>query len=219
MSISLLNSAEFLSSKLSATSMNEPKSNLKRDFLSTREAATRLGVALSTVQLWVETGVLPAWKTPGGHRRIPADVIDSIQARQRSVLSSTPTPELFRALVVEDDPVQRELYSRQFSEWNLPIQLFMAEDGFEGLVLIGRHSPDLVITDLAMPEMDGFKMIRRLKTQSAITRSSIIVVTALGPDDIDAEGGLPAGIPVYPKPIPFAALRVLVEHMARRFAE
>ena len=147
--------------------MNEPKSNLKRDFLSTREAATRLGVALSTVQLWVETGVLPAWKTPGGHRRIPADVIDSIQARQRSVLSSTPTPELFRALVVEDDPVQRELYSRQFSEWNLPIQLFMAEDGFEGLVLIGRHSPDLVITDLAMPEMDGFKMIRRLKTQSA----------------------------------------------------
>ncbi len=219
MSISLLNSAEFLSSKLSATSMNEPKSNLKRDFLSTREAATRLGVALSTVQLWVETGVLPAWKTPGGHRRIPADVIDSIQARQRSVLSSTPTPELFRALVVEDDPVQRELYSRQFSEWNLPIQLFMAEDGFEGLVLIGRHSPDLVITDLAMPEMDGFKMIRRLKTQSAITRSSIIVVTALGPDDIEAEGGLPAGIPVYPKPIPFAALRVLVEHMARRFAE
>ena len=192
---------------------------LKRDFLSTREAATRLGVALSTVQLWVETGVLPAWKTPGGHRRIPADVIDSIQARQRSVLSSTPTPELFRALVVEDDPVQRELYSRQFSEWNLPIQLFMAEDGFEGLVLIGRHSPDLVITDLAMPEMDGFKMIRRLKTQSAITRSSIIVVTALGPDDIEAEGGLPAGIPVYPKPIPFAALRVLVEHMARRFAE
>ena len=167
MSISLLNSAEFLSSKLSATSMNEPKSNLKRDFLSTREAATRLGVALSTVQLWVETGVLPAWKTPGGHRRIPADVIDSIQARQRSVLSSTPTPELFRALVVEDDPVQRELYSRQFSEWNLPIQLLMAEDGFEGLVLIGRHSPDLVITDLAMPEMDGFKMIRRLKTQSA----------------------------------------------------
>ncbi len=219
MSISLLNSAEFLSSKLSATSMNEPKSNLKRDFLSTREAATRLGVALSTVQLWVETGGLPAWKTPGGHRRIPADVIDSIQARQRSVLSSTPTLELFRALVVEDDPVQRELYSRQFSEWNLPIQLFMAEDGFEGLVLIGRHSPDLVITDLAMPEMDGFKMIRRLKTQSAITRSSIIVVTALGPDDIEAEGGLPAGIPVYPKPIPFAALRVLVEHMARRFAE
>lgn len=219
MSISLLNSAEFLSSKLSATSMNEPKSNLKRDFLSTREAATRLGVALSTVQLWVETGVLPAWKTPGGHRRIPADVIDSIQARQRSVLSSTPTPELFRALVVEDDPVQRELYSRQFSEWNLPIQLFMAEDGFEGLVLIGRHSPDLVITDLAMPDMDGFKMISRLKTQSAITRSSITVVTALGPDDIEAEGGLPAGIPVYPKPIPFAALRVLVEHMARRFAE
>ncbi len=218
MSFSLSNSAEFLSSELSARSVNEPKSSVKRGFLSTREAAIRLGVALSTVQLWVETGILPAWKTPGGHRRIPVDVVDSIQQRQRNVLSSTHTPELFRVLVVEDDPVQRELYSRQFSEWNLPVQLFVAEDGFEGLVLIGRHNPDLVITDLAMPEMDGFKMIRRLKNQSAITRSSIIVVTALSPDDIEAEGGLPTGIPVYPKPIPFAALRVLVEHMARRFA-
>ena len=159
MSFSLSNSAEFLSSELSARSVNEPKSSVKRGFLSTREAAIRLGVALSTVQLWVETGILPAWKTPGGHRRIPVDVVDSIQQRQLNVLSSTHTPELFRVLVVEDDPVQRELYSRQFSEWNLPVQLFVAEDGFEGLVLIGRHNPDLVITDLAMPEMDGFKMI------------------------------------------------------------
>ena len=105
MSFSLSNIAEFISSELSARSVNEPKSSVKRGFLSTREAAIRLGVALSTVQLWVETGILPAWKTPGGHRRIPVDVVDSIQQRQRNVLSSTHTPELFRVLVVEDDPV------------------------------------------------------------------------------------------------------------------
>ena len=43
------------------------KSNARgRGFVSTREAAARLGVALSTVQAWVETGILPAWKTAGG---------------------------------------------------------------------------------------------------------------------------------------------------------
>ena len=42
------------------------KSATNDDVLSTREAAEQLGVALRTVQLWVENGVLPAWKTAGG---------------------------------------------------------------------------------------------------------------------------------------------------------
>ena len=188
------------------------------EFLSTRQAAARLGVALSTVQTWVETGVLPAWKTAGGHRRIPADAIESIRLRQQAVLGASPAPELFKVLVVEDDPVLREIYRRNFADWGLPIQLFAAEDGFDGLMLIGRHAPDLIITDLAMPEMDGFAMIRRLKIHSAAVRGAVIVVTALSPEEIAAQGGLPAGIPVYPKPIPFAALRALVEHMARKIA-
>lgn len=196
--------------------MKEHKMKQSEKFLSTREAAARLGVALSTVQLWVETGIVPAWKTAGGHRRIPVDAIDAVRMRQQAVLATAPAPDLFKVLVVEDDPVQRELYRRHFAEWNLPIQLLVAEDGFEGLLLIGRHAPDLIITDLAMPEMDGFKMIRRLKSQSAIIRGGIIVVTALSPKEIEAEGGLPAGTPVYPKPIPFAALRTVVEHMTHR---
>lgn len=85
-------------------------------------------------------------------------------------------------------------------------------------MLIGRHAPDLIITDLAMPEMDGFKMIRRLKSHSAAVRGAVMVVTGLSPAEIEAQGGLPAGIPVYAKPVPFAALRPVIEHMARKLA-
>ncbi len=194
--------------------MKPPHLSQRTDFLSTREAAARLGVALSTVQAWVESGILPAWKTAGGHRRIPLDVIDKVHNRQQAVLATPAPSRTFTVLVVEDDPVQREIYRRQFSAWRLPVEILMAEDGFEGLLLIGRHAPDLVITDLAMPEMDGFKMIHRLKSESAAIRSSIIVVTALTPAEIEREGGLPNGIPVYSKPIPFAALRPVIEHLA-----
>ncbi len=38
--------------------------------LTTREAARLLGIAVSTTQLWMESGALPTWKTPGGHRRV-----------------------------------------------------------------------------------------------------------------------------------------------------
>lgn len=182
-------------------------------FLSTREAASRLGVALSTVQTWVETGILPAWKTAGGHRRIPQAAVEKIRLKQQAVSVLGSAPELLKVLVVEDDALQRAMYQHQFAAWGLPVELHMAADGFDGLMLIGRHHPDLVIADLAMPEMDGFKMIRRLTTQLS---QRIIVVTALSGEEIAAEGGLPDGIPVYPKPIPFAVLRLLVEQALSR---
>ncbi|MGZ4953880.1 MAG: response regulator [Methylobacter sp.] len=196
--------------------MSKTDSTQAEKFLSTREAAARLGVALSTVQAWVESGVLPAWKTAGGHRRIAIDAIETIRLQQQAILSPAVAPELLKVLVVEDDPVQRELYRRQFAEWQLPVLLVTAEDGFEGLMLIGRHNPDMIIIDLAMPEMDGFKMIRRMKMQSTETDATILVVTALTESEIEAQGGLPPGVPVYPKPIPFATLRLLVEHLSRR---
>lgn len=46
--------------------------------LTTREAAQRLGVSLRTVQLWVEADILPAARTPGGHRRIPYNAVEAL---------------------------------------------------------------------------------------------------------------------------------------------
>ena len=48
--------------------------------LTTREAATRLGVSLRTVQLWVEASILPAARTPGGHRRYSRTAIQALLA-------------------------------------------------------------------------------------------------------------------------------------------
>nr|WP_152827919.1 helix-turn-helix domain-containing protein [Fertoeibacter niger] len=51
-----------------------------KDVLTTANAAELLGVSTRTAQLWVESGQLPSWKTPGGHRRIPRQaVLDLIE--------------------------------------------------------------------------------------------------------------------------------------------
>ncbi|QEE43731.1 helix-turn-helix domain-containing protein (plasmid) [Rhizobium sp. WL3] len=51
-----------------------------KDILTTANAAELLGVSIRTAQLWVESGQLPSWKTPGGHRRIPRQaVLDLIE--------------------------------------------------------------------------------------------------------------------------------------------
>lgn len=48
---------------------------MMKDILTTANAAELLGVSIRTAQLWVESGRLPSWKTPGGHRRIPRKAV------------------------------------------------------------------------------------------------------------------------------------------------
>lgn len=57
---------------------------MMKDILTTANAAELLGVSVRTAQLWVESGQLPSWKTPGGHRRIPRQaVLDLIEDTQQ----------------------------------------------------------------------------------------------------------------------------------------
>jgi excisionase family DNA binding protein len=179
------------------------------EFITTREAARLLGVGLSTVQGWVEAGILPAWKTAGGHRRIPVASIEELRRKQLAVLDSAQKPEKITVLVVEDDPVQRMVYEDQITrmtdDLRIEINLVMATNGFEGLLLTGQQMPNLIITDLMMPGMDGYHLIQELHAK--LKRSvAIVVVTTLSQDEVKARGTIPRGIKVLTKPVPYATL-------------
>lgn len=186
-----------------------------KDVYTTREAAEILGVALRTVQLWVENGILHAWKTPGGHRRITRASVDSL-LRQRDDMSEpaqrTETRNKMQTvLVVEDQPSLLKLYQMAFDSWGLPVRLVTARDGFQGLVQVGSRHPVVLITDIRMPGLDGAEMVRRLRGRPEFAGMKIIVVTALSPEEIERLGGLPQDVPVLAKPIPFPVLRELIE--------
>ena len=193
------------------------KSATNDDVLSTREAAEKLGVALRTVQLWVESGVLPAWKTAGGHRRISRVAVERLIGERSSALSgvpargSEPVSTRLRVMVVEDDPATLRLFSMVINGWDLPVDVMPAANGFEALLSMGQHCPDLLLTDLNMPGMDGFKMINSLRAAGAgFGGMQIVVVTALDAADIVRRGGLPADVRVFHKPVPFDELETVV---------
>jgi len=63
-----------------------PQDNTEDPVLTTAAAARLLGVAVSTTQLWLESGALPSWKTPGGHRRVRLSAVMQLleeRARER----------------------------------------------------------------------------------------------------------------------------------------
>ena len=114
-------------------------------------------------------------------------------------------------LVVEDEPDLLALFRAAIEKWELPIELSTAANGFEALVKVGQTRPDLLVTDLSMPGMDGFRMIRSLRQPgAAMERLEIVAVTTLGNHDIEDRGGLPADVRVFQKPVPFSELERLV---------
>jgi excisionase family DNA binding protein len=180
-----------------------------QEVMSTRAAAARLGVALRTVQLWVEQGSLQAWKTVGGHRRVLVSSVERMMADRQARLQSANPDHPLRLLVVEDDARLRRLYELDVPSWIPPVQLELAKDGFEGLLKVGTFRPDVIITDLMMPGMDGFGMIAALRNDPSVT-ARIIVVTALDAGTIRDRGGLPSDLLVLRKPAGLAELRALV---------
>lgn len=191
-----------------------------KEFCTTAEAASLLGVAHRTIQLWVEAGTLQAWKTAGGHRRIAMSSVARLLEERRSALTpaaddaSTRSRKL-KILVVDDDPSLLRLYELEMLGWPLPLEILKAHNGFEALLKIGEHAPDLLISDLNMPGMDGFRMVNTLRKDPDRQDLRIIVVSGLDTATI-ATLGLPADIPVFTKPVQFSHLQAAVEQALLR---
>lgn len=204
------------------------KSAANDDVLSTRDAAERLGVALRTVQLWVEHGVLPAWKTAGGHRRISRAAVEKLLDERRDALlgasapaaQAAPAPAAGRLqlLVVEDDPDESRRLCVALEGMELPLDITTAANGFEALLRIGQSCPDVLLTDLELRGMDGFRMIASLQRGGqAYEKMKIVVVTAMAAGEIERRGPLPARVQVFAKPPPPGDLRrVLRDRLAQR---
>lgn len=183
---------------------------------STSEAARILGVSNTTVQIMVERGELDAWRTRGGHRRISMASIERLKASRAPRGGRRSDPGLLDVLLVEDDVSLRTLYLHTINGWNLPVQVSVATNGMEALLLIERKRPDLMITDLFMEPVDGFQLLRMLREHREFDDMVIIAVTGLSDTEIDAKGGLPKGVVVYRKPVPFEKLQGFVESSLTR---
>ncbi|WP_341677809.1 response regulator [Niveibacterium sp. SC-1] len=190
--------------------LQPPPVKPEREYCSTSEAAQMLGVSLGTVQQMVENGLLEAWKTAGGHRRIRIGSVEDY-LRRRTSGPNTHSVGPLRVLVAEDDHILQRLYTHTFDTWQLPIEVRLVESGFDGLLEIGRAQPDLLISDLVMPGLDGFAMISKLRADTRLADMDIVVITGLSRDDIDARGGLPDDVTVYGKPVPFKELKGYVQ--------
>jgi len=199
---------------------------------TTQEAARILGISVTSVQQLVEAGIVEAWKTRGGHRRIPLAAVlayksappaDGAKALEKvtvnapgkgtgkgasaAALAQLEADRPTAILVIEDSPMQREVYRRQIESWNLPVALTFCENGYQALIEIASHRPDVLLADIVMDGIDGYEVVRTIQAHRGLADMNIAILSGLTAADLESRGGVPPGVVFFTKPVNYDELR------------
>jgi CheY-like chemotaxis protein len=81
-----------------------------------------------------------------------------------------------RILLVEDNELNRDMLSRRLVRRGYEVEI--AVDGVQGLRMAAAVSPDLILLDLSLPEMDGWEVLRQLKQDAGMKKIPVVALTA-----------------------------------------
>ena len=119
-------------------------------------------------------------------------------------------------LIVEDDPVTREVLRLMLAKRFPEMTFHFATGGREGVETFGVHAPKIVITDIQMPEMDGIEMAGAIRAMRPETK--FIVLTAYGTERYRRDFGVIGVHDCLAKPIEFPKLFAAIEECLAELA-
>ena len=151
------------------------------EWLTLGQAARFLGVAQSTIRKWSDQGRVPAFYTPGGHRRFRRGDLESFLARSGPGRQQN-GPSV---LLVDDDERMRELVRIELEREGYDVQGAASAD--EGLASIETRKPELVLLDVMMPHVDGWEMLRRVQERSGAGAIPVVMFSGKLEGDAEAE--------------------------------
>lgn len=141
------------------------------EWLTLGQAAKYLGVAQSTMRKWSDQGRVSAFYTPGGHRRYKLADLDLFLNRSGRAGGAASAGPL--VLIVDDDARLRE-----FVRVNLEAEGYQVREAGsakEGLEALDKDSPDLVLLDVMMPQVDGWEMLQRVQERHGVGAFPVIM--------------------------------------------
>jgi excisionase family DNA binding protein len=139
-----------------------------KEWLTLGQAAAFLGAAQSTVRKWADGGQLPAFYTPGGHRRFRRGDLEAFLAVPRGGPAARAS-----VLVVDDDA-----HLREFIRVNLEREGYSVREATsaeEGLRALEEQPPDLILLDVMMPRVDGWEMLQAVQARHGVDAIPVIM--------------------------------------------
>ncbi len=149
----------------------------------TLDVAKMLGVSAMTVVRWIDRGLIPAYRTPGNHRRIQRDDLKHFIRKMNFPMPAEFLADRWKVLAVDDEPEVLEVMTRAFRGKEDRFEVFEASDGVTALIEVGRVKPDVLLLDLVLPGLDGIEVCRRIK-QNKHLMTHIVAVSGKATEEM-----------------------------------
>jgi excisionase family DNA binding protein len=149
------------------------------DILTVFKASKYCNVSPKTIINWIEAGHIKAYKTVGGHRRINKTDLEDFMRKQGIPIPNDELDEgRRRILVVDDDPIIVETIVQALEEDEYDYDVISASDGFEAGIQVNHFKPHLLILDIMMPDIKGYEVCKKIKSDEETKNTKIIVLSA-----------------------------------------
>jgi excisionase family DNA binding protein len=154
---------------------------------TTHDISRLLQVDPSTVSKWIDRGILLAFRTPGGHRRVRA-----ADLRTFLIAHQMPVPEelgsaVIKLVIVDDEKSVLESLKRAFKPHASQVEVVTTSSGVEALLMVSEQRPHGLLIDLNMPDLDGLEVCRRIRARKQLEGVRLITMTGRHtPEVVDA---------------------------------
>lgn len=149
------------------------------DILTVFQASKYCNVSPKTIINWIDAGHIKAYRTVGGHRRIKKEDLEEFMRKQGiPIPEEAPSGERKRILIVDDDPIIVETLVQALEEDEHDYEIISASDGFEAGLQVNHFKPHLIILDIMMPDIKGYEVCKKIKSDEKTKDTKIIVLSA-----------------------------------------
>jgi excisionase family DNA binding protein len=168
---------------------------------TTHDISRLLQVDPSTVSKWIDRGILLAFRTPGGHRRVRSGDLRSFLIAHQMPVPDELGSSTIQLLVVDDEKPVLDGLKRAFKPHQTQVDIVTTTSGVEALLLVSENKPHGMLIDLNMPDLDGLEVCRRIRARKPLEGVRLITMTARHSQEV-VEQSLKAGaIACLPKPV------------------
>jgi excisionase family DNA binding protein len=168
---------------------------------TTHDISRLLQVDPSTVSKWIDRGLLIAFRTPGGHRRVRSSDLRSFLIAHQMPVPAELGSGVVRLVVVDDEKQVLDSIKRAFKPFSSQVEVVTSTSGVEALLMVSETKPHGLIIDLNMPEIDGLEVVRRVRAHKPLEGVRLITMTGRHNQEV-VQASLEAGASAcLPKPL------------------